>query len=689
MARSVAVQVQRDHLETLIVARRPVDAVAELIWNALDADAMRVAVRLHTNSLHVLDRIEVIDDGHGLAYDMALVSFANLGGSTKRHKPKTPGGRRFHGKLGRGRFRAFYLGDIVQWDTVYADGNVRRRYSIVGRREAVDTFTLEDPVQTADQLGTRVRIENLSRDFYSLKDATTVTAELAEEFALYLRQYPEILITYEGTRVDPSEAEENVTDKDLGEFKRSGGNTRASLTIIEWKAAPSKRALFLCDGAGFSLYDVLPGIHAPGFNFTAYLKCDALRDLVNELRAEELHPDVKQLLDAARDEMRAHFRRREAELRRSKVEQWKREQVYPFVGEPKTVIEESERQVFDIVALTVSEEVPDFEAGPAKVRRLAFHLLREAITSGPTALQKILHEVVELPKERQEEFARLLERTSLDAIIAASKLVTDRLEFLAGLEALVFDEPHRSKLRERTQLQRIVVDHTWIFGEEYHLTVDDESLDKVLATHLGKGEGRASRGKKKGAPVLREGGKKGVVDLMLSRRVPQTDPSDRLHLVIELKPPDVTINTKVLEQTHSYAHAIAADERFKEGGARWEVWALANRVTADVEKRGRQVGHPRNCVYVYDDPPMRIWVKTWAEVIKDARARLHFFQQQLRYGPDAESGLAFLRQTHAKYLPSTVIAPATPETQSELNLPRDSKPVVNRAPSAGAAKGAD
>jgi hypothetical protein len=682
MTQVLSVRVERDHLESLIAARRPLEAIIELIWNGLDADATNVTVRLNTNDLNRVSRIEVADDGHGLEHSAALQSFSTLGGSTKRATLRTPQGRRFHGKLGRGRFRAFYLGDYVEWVTTYSDPAGRRqRYSITGRRDAVDTFTVEDPQATSEPLGTHVRIEAVVKDYHSLKRASEVVAELAEEFALYLRQYPDVSIRYEGYLVDPAAAEERVTDKDLGELRLSTGQiARASLTIIEWKSAPSKRTLFLCDSAGFSLYDVQPGIQAPGFHFTAYVKSDALRDLQNELPAEELHPDVKLLLDSARDEMRMHFRQREAEVRSSKVDQWKREQVYPFVGEPKNLLEESERQVFDIVALTVSEEVAEFEAGPTKVRRLAFHLLREAITSDPTALTKILHEVVELPKERQEEFARLLERTSLDAIIAASKLVSDRLEFLAGLESLLFDEPHRGALKERTQLQRIVADHTWIFGEEYHLTVDDESLNKVLETHLGGGTStpkKSKRGKKTAAKVVREDGRTGVVDLMLSRRVPQPDPSHLVHLVVELKPPSVSITTTVLEQIHSYAQAIAEDERFKGANARWEFWALSNVVAPQVARMGRQAGHPLNCVYLYAEPAMRIWVKPWSEVINDARARLRFFQDQLQYRPDAEGGLDFLRRTHAKYLPKSAATPPGDQGQTDLEL---SPPPVEEQP---------
>ena len=48
--RSFTIEVQPDFLERQARAT-PVQAVAELIWNGLDADASRIAVRIDTNEL--------------------------------------------------------------------------------------------------------------------------------------------------------------------------------------------------------------------------------------------------------------------------------------------------------------------------------------------------------------------------------------------------------------------------------------------------------------------------------------------------------------------------------------------------------------------------------------------------------------------------------------------------------------
>ncbi|MFA1552029.1 ATP-binding protein [Actinomadura chokoriensis] len=57
------VSVEQDHLEGLI--KSPVAGLAELVWNALDADASTVSVDLATNAMDGIEAVTVTDDGTG------------------------------------------------------------------------------------------------------------------------------------------------------------------------------------------------------------------------------------------------------------------------------------------------------------------------------------------------------------------------------------------------------------------------------------------------------------------------------------------------------------------------------------------------------------------------------------------------------------------------------------------------
>jgi len=53
----IPVNVKRDHIEALVASTNPVTSLAELIWNALDADAHKVTIRFRKNALGALESL--------------------------------------------------------------------------------------------------------------------------------------------------------------------------------------------------------------------------------------------------------------------------------------------------------------------------------------------------------------------------------------------------------------------------------------------------------------------------------------------------------------------------------------------------------------------------------------------------------------------------------------------------------
>jgi len=113
--RILEVHAQEDFVEKLTAAR-PAQALAELIWNGLDAEATKVNVEVDRGELR-LDAIRVRDNGHGIPPEEAESLFSSLGGSWKRQAKKSKHGTRMlHGEEGKGRFRALALGRVSEWN---------------------------------------------------------------------------------------------------------------------------------------------------------------------------------------------------------------------------------------------------------------------------------------------------------------------------------------------------------------------------------------------------------------------------------------------------------------------------------------------------------------------------------------------------------------------------------------------
>jgi len=140
----VTVKVESDHLEKLARPSRRLAGIAEMIWNAVDAEAEVVEVRVLENALQGVDSVEVNDNGHGMTQAEALKAFELLGGSWKRLSDRSRNGKRLlHGSEGQGRWRAFSVGDRIRWITVADENGHRMQTTITGTRQALKELKLE------------------------------------------------------------------------------------------------------------------------------------------------------------------------------------------------------------------------------------------------------------------------------------------------------------------------------------------------------------------------------------------------------------------------------------------------------------------------------------------------------------------------------------------------------------------
>jgi hypothetical protein len=647
----VHVIAKRDFLETLTNAK-PLDGLAEIIWNGFDAEANHVQVFFELNDMDGIESIKVRDYGYGIDREKVENYFGNLGESWKKAQHRQ-NGRALHGKNGKGRFKAFGLGGLIEWNTSYRHDGKIYSYKIKGSAQALDDFDISDPVESkSSTLGTEVVIYNLKRDFRSLRQ-DSAPQELAKKFAAYLTEYPSLKLEYGGTTIDPRVAQNHQKSYHLGDIELTDGRRVAvEVSVIEWKIS-AERVLHLCDAKGISLDEVPAGqtIRAPGFDFTAYIKSEYFRELdsINQLGLPDLHPDVQAILKVAKNKIKEHFRLRLLEKQGMVVDRWKKEHIYPYEDKPNLdPVEMAERQVFDILAVNVESYLPSFEDADEKSKKFTFRLLAQAIRENPDSVQEIIGEVLGLKKADQDDLAELLRKTPLSSIISSAKIVANRLDFLNGLEMLLFDKENKKKLLERDQLHKILENEAWLFHEEFALAGSEQRLEEVLNKHLDK------LGKREDDPEPVEvgEGKTGRVDLLLHKaNQPRTGEYD--YLIVELKRPKQKINSAVLQQIESYAMAVARDERFSGVKINWTFVAISNELDDYAKRKANQRDKPRG--EVYDDAELNIKVcaKEWAEVINDARARLHFVNKQLAYEADQESAKTYLKKAHAKFIPDT------------------------------------
>ncbi len=351
------VEVQSDFLEKITKAK-PVQALAELIWNGLDADATSVSVSFDYNALGAMSAVIVTDNGNGIPFSEAPEGFRRLGGSWKRPGAVTKGeGRFLHGQDGRGRFKAFSLGRFAEWDVTYPKGTELWTFKITMNASNIREVRISDEklAPAGKSRGVTLSITELHKEHRSLTTETGLQ-ELSEIFALYLADYRAVSVKVDTHQIDPDSVIALRHSVNLADIREDDKTHPARLEIIEWRAT-TNRALYLCNEKGFPLLSVDRRFHIGAFQFSAYLKSSFISKLQKDGTVElaEMNPAVIAVIDEAQQAIKSHFRNRAAQEARSVVDEWKSEAIYPYQGEPATHLETVERQVFDIVAVNMAQ----------------------------------------------------------------------------------------------------------------------------------------------------------------------------------------------------------------------------------------------------------------------------------------------------------------------------------------------
>lgn len=618
---------KQDHLEKIAKVSDPLKAISEFVWNSLDANSTDVSVTFNKNSLGGLESIVVQDDGHGITHHHAKLDFSNLGESWKRDAKRSPAERALHGKEGRGRLRFYSLAQKAEWSSTYLQDGQLHDLHIRIDAKSLGACDVPDPTPSNTiATGTRVELSGL-KDTFDWLPSRTAFLEFGVLFAPYLMRYPDVRITYDGQRIDPSD-----TIAVEFEFPKrkvicpSKTIDDLSLKVIEWNSHVESRRIHLGGESGIVLGSQAANVPAPEFEFSAYAYSKFFEELAegNLLELENLtEPNFAFLMGVIRDELTDYFRSRLAERSKGLIEELKTAGAYPYEGEPKDAVERTERQVFDIATYAVSSYSSEFKKAENSVKRITLTLLREALRHNPDSLSTILRAVVSLPKAQQDDFSNLLRKTELGNIISASSLIAERVTAIELLKTMTFNPQHRFTTKERGELDVVVRENTWIFGEQFHITMPEVGLTKIMervSQELG------TRRERKRVKTL--DGKSARTDCFLGRSVPHPNSEKREFVIVELKRPSLIITRKEIDQLEDYVNALKSQSDFNNTDTYWNFYLITGDYDESVKGRISQKDRPVGLFLEEDNS--RIWVKTWSQIIRDCESRLQFIQDRLR-----------------------------------------------------------
>ncbi|WP_286884828.1 ATP-binding protein [Aneurinibacillus sp. UBA3580] len=650
MIGSLEVQVTDDHLKKLLNIT-PIKALSELIWNSLDADATKVEVTLEKNELEGIRNITISDNGHGIDFRNVERQFGNLGDSHKIKDEKSPLGRRYHGKLGQGRYSGFVLAREVEWISTYSDQrDIFQEFSIMGNEDQLKKFeVLNHRPSVSTDSGVTVYLTNLRNEQVDiLANDGKVIKELSFIFAPYLLAYPGIIITLNGVTIDPKNQMKQIKDYFISVENEDGEKVEGNLKVVEWKSGKYKN-LYLCNRDGVAYEEEIVKGWFTGFSHTGYLMSDVVEQLLtqNNIAVRDLNPDYVLLREEVYRILKEIYREKQALEAIDEVKRMKEENIYPYSGQPESVIEKAERQVFDICAVKVNELLPEFRKASKESRQFTYRLLKESLQANPNNLKLILKEVLNLSINQQDELAKILEKTSLDAMINTTKIISDRLAFLNGLEQILYGKDFEKRLKERSQLHKILLGELWLFGEHYSYGYDDIALKTVLKEHLKvlEREELAEEIDFKNLQGLND-----IPDIGLYKQIPMGPHDCFENLVIELKRPSCVLGSKELTQIEEYAFAIAESKYFDKEKTKWTLYLLGTKMDNHARRKASQ--QDRSPGLIYSGNNIQVWVKEWNQIIQEAKGRHRFLQERLELEVrDNSEGMDYLRKKYSEYLP--------------------------------------
>jgi hypothetical protein len=661
----LTLKAKHDHLEKVATSRDPVKALAEFVWNALDADAQRVSVEFEKNGLGGLEGIVIRDSGSGISKARAEHDFESLGESWKLKCHRTPIlSHAIHGKEGQGRLKFFSLAKRAQWNTVYEEKKKLFSLTIKIDAASLQTSDVSDPMAAPSgaTTGTIVELSHL-KDTFDWLPSEGARAEFDAIFSLYVLQYPGTEIIYNGHPVDPNTTIERTFDFPLRSVICPNRTIKdMSLKVVEWKSKAGNRKIYFGGESGVVLGSQAANITAPGYDFSVYAYSPFFQEIAdaNLLEFEGLNDaDFAAVLDYIRDQVGDYFRIRQAEKSSGLIQDLIDAGIYPYADEPKNEVERRERQVFDIATHAVSSYSKDFRKADNSLKKITLGLLREAVQHNPDSVSRILRAVFNLPKGRQDEFSALLGKTELGHIISASSLIADRVVALRVLSEIVFDPTHRKAIKERGELDVLMRDNTWVFGENFHITMAEAGLTKVM----NRVSDELALKREKGTKGRKPNGKVGRIDSFMGRVVPNSDRQYREFLLVELKRPSLVVGRTELDQLEDYVNSMLSQPDFINTRTFWNFYLVSGEYDGVVRERITQKERPIGLFL--DKPNHRVWVKSWAELIRDCESRLEFVQEKLQIQVSAEE-----IESRISTLKASILKHDT--DQRELKNPMDS-----------------
>lgn len=632
-------------------------AFSEYIKNGFEAGASKIKISFKGNSLGNIEEFSIEDNGSGIAFEMLDTYFGNLLDS---HKEKNKHSSEIRGGSGRGRLSFHIFAGRAMWETTYKKGKEFFRYKIKidgGSRNEYDDGTSDQTPypekSNQSTTGTMVRFENIKNLTIADLESEDLHKYLRMQYSwfLFLNKDKDYQILINGKKIDYELA---IYDTNTVTEKIEDSNF--DITYIQWNEKIGENALYhflkeyslqgekYRENTGFNKI----GGGAYGFYHSIYIKSEYFSNFIYE---EKISPEseklglknqtnktfkeLKKFLDEFLKEKRDNFYRIGAS---KKIEEFEKKETLPNFADNK--YDQARKQDFEAVFKEIYLIEPVvFHKLSREQEKSLLGMLNLLLDSNERENILIIVDglVKDLDPERRERLANILKKTKFNKVVDTIHLIEDRVKAIETLKTLIFDL--KKFTNERDQIQKIIEDNYWIFGEQFHITSADENFETMLNNYLAFLDGYPSIQDKQKFR-LTDNKKKKRPDIFICRQRPIPAPNSNDHnleenILVELKRPAVNIGIEQYRQIEDYFNYILSKDEFNSEERKWKFYIVGNIVEPEVAAMYERVRDKGKKFLVNVVKNYEIYALSWDNLFQDFKMKNQYLLEKLSFDKTA------------------------------------------------------
>ena len=649
-------------------------AICEYLWNGFDANASQLSIRYTKNAFNITS-LEIQDNGEGIDRSSLQETFGCFQDSQKLHTYQWSS--QVKGKKGKGRYSFNCFASKADWVTVYKDKEshyIRHKITIKkGDNQNYDDNEQETKPSSVKKTGTTVSFSdiNLPSDFF---DSEVFLDYLKKEFAVFLflnkAQFKEILIN--GEKLD---YEDVIEDSDNKVIQIEGERTTFyfNVTYIRWKEKMKENySMYFLDSSQTEKFERTTTFNNKDtkFHHSLYISSDYFNHFVDDATGEKnlfgtdnTSPKdkvFKTLVKKLKCFLEEKQKKYVAEVASKKL--LEKYQSKGIIRQPQNdydkILVEDLKKTISAMYEVQPKIFTNLQDDQAKTLVGVVELLLQ--TDKREDLISIMESVVKLSDDERHNLASVLKTTDLSRITDTIRLIQNRIRTISALKVAV--NPANG-MNEVDDLQKLIEQSFWIFGEEYNIVTQAEPdfnqalmeyLDKLYDTVPGTSKSNYSKDKIEHPDVNKE------MDLFAFRQNVQNSIID--NIVVELKHPKVKLGEKELSQVKTYMNVIMSDSRFNASNMRWKFYLVGNDFDSSNyihnEMRNAINWGKKNLVCHVDNNGIQyeIFVLKWSELFADFEIRHNFLLKKLEMKREELS----VSSIHDKTEIHSIVAEANP-----------------------------